>query len=598
MKISVLKLLATCLVLLAFMPNGKSFAVEIPEYVSQEIRFISQRATNVHLVWGVNDWKLVPEEKRPPGTRLVEGNMHTPMQQQDGFFVTRVELAADSIIDFGFLSTEYINGEPVSTWYADNGDDFHLTVTPREPIEIEKPNGLLYTTADSSIKWLILGIGIGLGTAIVFVRRRGGSTFSVHQKLPVEIRMTKERVKAIIGVFSIVNLITLAGMWVFLRYFQKYNTVYEDAPGWVRLGLVQFNLATENVFASWYISMLMFLVAVACLLSFLADRQRFQAGRDRILSYGWIFLGLVFVALSADEIGSWHETIGMLPFLGSGARGWVRVLAVPIAIVAVFIATFAWLHLRRHRWSFWLMGLGLGLYIVNPFFELAEMALLGDSHNPGAMKIHDLLIWIEEGTELFGTTSFLAAAMLYASQSGSIRIEVRMVAAFVVTGLLGMVFTLGLLATKYAQSLIERWGSGIADNWFPAALSMMVCIVSIHLVTTRQGSRYSYYGMAVFAVILSVYYGANIRGWLIALDDLHLVIHGIFLLMIAFVAFGFIRRIDLWWYRLAVALWLILFSFILFSEPGQVKWTDIIITTAPILLLLPHFIQHSDRDVA
>jgi hypothetical protein len=68
--------------------------------------------------------------------------------------------------------------------------------------------------------------------------------------------------------------------------------------------------------------------------------------------------------------------------------------------------------------------------------------------------------------------------------------------------------------------------------------------------------------------------------------------------MIAFVAFGFIRRIDLWWYRLAVALWLILFSFILFSEPGQVKWTDIIITTAPILLLLPHFIQHSDRDVA
>jgi len=598
MKIPLSKLFISCLLLLSFMFGGNSFAVQLPESVTQEIRFISQRATEVHLVWGVDDWKLVPEEKRPPGTRLVNGTMHTPMQQQNGVFVTWVELAADSTIDFGFLISEYFNGERVSTWHADNGDDFHLTVTPDQAIEIKRRNKFLHTSADPSIQWLILGIGIGLGTAIVFFGRRASSTFSMHQVLAVDLRMTNARVKAIIGVFSIINLVVLVGMWAFLRYFQKYNLVYDDAPGWVRLGLVQFNLATENVFASWYISMLMFMVAVACLCSFLADRQRFEAGRNRILSYGWIFLGLVFVALSADEIGSWHETIGMLPFPGSGPRGWVRVLAIPIAIVAVFIASFVWFHLRRHRWSFWLMGLGLGLYIVNPFFELAEMALLGDIHNPSAMKIHDLLIWIEEGTELFGTTSFLAAAMLYASQSGPIRIEVRMFMAVVLTAVLGMLFTLGLLATKFAQSSIERWGSGIAENWFPAVLSMTICLVSVYLVTIRQRSRYIYYGIAIFAVILSLYYGANTRGWLIALDDIRLLIHGAFLLMVTLVVFGFIRRIDLWWYRLAVALWLNLFVFALFRESGQVQWTDIFITTFPLLLLLPHFNQQAGRDLA
>lgn len=427
----------------------------------------------------------------------------------------------------------------------------------------------------------------------MLVKRPGETEHSIPARLVIDIRISTAQARTTVGFFVVLNLIILTGMWRFLRYFQNNTISYDESPDWIRFGLVQFNLATENVFASWYSSVLLLMVSFACLLNFIADLQRFPGGRDRILSYGWLFIGLVFMALSADEMGSWHEAIGMLPFNGGDSLGWVRVLAVPMAIVALLIAAFMWLHLRRQRLSFWLMAIGLGLFIINPFLELAEMALLDSRDSPSALRQHDLLIWIEEGAELFGSLGFLAGAAFYARQLKRIQLEMRFKTVVMLTALLGTLFTLALLATDSVLGFIQRGDSGIAQNWFPSALAMMVCLVSFHLATTRYRNRHSYYGMATFALILSAYYGINTRGWLYDLDYARQLVDGGLVLMVFLISISFSRQIDLWWYRVASAFWLILFAITLYTSAHYTQWPDVAVAIVPLLLLLPHFNRQS-----
>jgi hypothetical protein len=73
--------------------------------VALEIRYHAPDATNVVLVWGINDWASLPEGARPPGTTLHEGLMHTPMELQDDTFVLGIQVPAYTTVDYGFLVT-------------------------------------------------------------------------------------------------------------------------------------------------------------------------------------------------------------------------------------------------------------------------------------------------------------------------------------------------------------------------------------------------------------------------------------------------------------------------------------------------------------
>ncbi len=89
------------------------------EPVTQEIRYSIPEAGEVFLVWGLNNWHLAPETLRPAGTelRIVKDarrlrseppapTMHSPMELQQGLFVSKIRVPPGTLINYGFLITK------------------------------------------------------------------------------------------------------------------------------------------------------------------------------------------------------------------------------------------------------------------------------------------------------------------------------------------------------------------------------------------------------------------------------------------------------------------------------------------------------------
>ena len=101
---------------------------ENPPTFILEIRYQNPAAGQVALVWGVNGWQILPEGARPAGTELRNGSMFTPMLLEGDSFVIRLSLPARTTVDYGFLTTQDQDGNPVIIWEA-NGDKDFQTVT-------------------------------------------------------------------------------------------------------------------------------------------------------------------------------------------------------------------------------------------------------------------------------------------------------------------------------------------------------------------------------------------------------------------------------------------------------------------------------------
>lgn len=104
--------------------------------------------------------------------------------------------------------------------------------------------------------------------------------------------------------------------------------------------LVQLHLGAENVVAAWYSSMLLLAVALAACLAFAVERKQKPSPRG-YRSYAWLVLAAVFTLLSLDEIGSFHERLGWLPWTNHWVVAVVQ-LGVATAILAGVLA-----HVRR-----------------------------------------------------------------------------------------------------------------------------------------------------------------------------------------------------------------------------------------------------------
>ena len=145
------------------------------------------------------------------------------------------------------------------------------------------------------------------------------------------------------------NLIFTAGTAAFIHYWAARDVYGPRGRALLNYVLVQFHLATENVVAAWYSSMLLLTVAIAAVIAFACDRRQSHRGLERAIDAGWLVIAGCFALLSLDEIGSLHERIGMVTRGDSAPNGWVYALAVPIGLIALFMAAFAWLRLRRAR---------------------------------------------------------------------------------------------------------------------------------------------------------------------------------------------------------------------------------------------------------
>ncbi len=122
--------------------------------VSQEIRYRIAGAEEVWLVWGINEWQVIPEAARPPGTVLKDSKvMHTRMVRKDNTFATTVRVPPGTMLDYNFLITKTSHGAPVNIWQDSNGQDFWKLV--RVSGSLEEKATVTVVTVDQRKAWLV-----------------------------------------------------------------------------------------------------------------------------------------------------------------------------------------------------------------------------------------------------------------------------------------------------------------------------------------------------------------------------------------------------------------------------------------------------------
>jgi hypothetical protein len=137
---------------------------------SQEIRYHMPEASAVFLVWGIDDWTVIPETFHPPGTIATGALLHTPMTRVGDTFVTTVSLPLGAGMYYGFEITEIQGGVSTALWDANGERDYHLLVSQNSVVEVQAKltsEQLHVFTADSINRriWLLVLSGI-VGPAI------------------------------------------------------------------------------------------------------------------------------------------------------------------------------------------------------------------------------------------------------------------------------------------------------------------------------------------------------------------------------------------------------------------------------------------------
>jgi phosphoglycerol transferase MdoB-like AlkP superfamily enzyme len=105
--------------------------------VTQEFRYRMSEAGEVYLLWGVNDWKTVPEQLRPEGTVLRKWVMYSPMQVRGNAFTVKLQVPSGSIIDYLFHITETRHGASIDLWDSNGDQDYHTVATQDGAVEIK-----------------------------------------------------------------------------------------------------------------------------------------------------------------------------------------------------------------------------------------------------------------------------------------------------------------------------------------------------------------------------------------------------------------------------------------------------------------------------
>ena len=303
------------------------------------------------------------------------------------------------------------------------------------------------------------------------------------------------------------NLIFTAGMVAFLYYWPQRDYFGPRGRAFVDHVLVQFHLGAENVVAAWYSSMLLLLVAVSCVMAYALDRRHAHGWFRRTLAMGWLALAAAFTVLSLDEVGSIHERVGMSGALATAVSqgagqpiGWVYLLALPMALAAFFILSFAWVQLRRAPMAFALVAAGILLYVSNPFLEVLEGTLRQGTLGMLAERV------IEEGlAELGGTTCVLLGVLLYASGGGATGRHAFEMPSRAVRLLAAIVLLAGIPISAAVVLRLPAGDVGIPENWFPAAAFFLLAIM---WMTTRRA-----WGIAAIAILVSAYFGAGLFGY-------------------------------------------------------------------------------------
>jgi hypothetical protein len=149
--------------------------------VNHVLRYSSWEASEVALVWGVNNWKLLPAAQRPQGTTIIKtisDVMRTPMRRVNGAFEVRVQAPAGATINYIFQITRTRSGVGAEAWDL-NGvpeRDFYTIAVANGVTDVQPTiwlgQELLASGADATSQWIGALVLLGLTVLIGWVSLR------------------------------------------------------------------------------------------------------------------------------------------------------------------------------------------------------------------------------------------------------------------------------------------------------------------------------------------------------------------------------------------------------------------------------------------
>jgi hypothetical protein len=345
---------------------------------------------------------------------------------------------------------------------------------------------------------------------------------SNQQNLPINIPEKKIN-KVLLGII-LLNILMLFGTWL------HHSKLLSSKIFSINALLVQFNFARENVAASWYSSMLLLVVGLMAAICFIADQQRFTQPKDRILNYGWIIVSMIFILLSFDEMGSFHEMIGettLFKNAGNNKRGGWYMFYTLIGLVAVFMTSFFFMKFKSNKKAFLLTVLAVLLFVSNPFQEKYEISSWRNAADPALWRRPGFFLLLEEGSEIFASFCFLYSFTVYsigATSNNSLQpgqglnliLRLKNNFIFYLFGLIGLLGLLMLLVRLNAWN-IQGDDNGIPQNWFPSIMSFLAFLSGMYLYFSNKKEAVSvkkgYLYLAFIGLVSSVFFGSNIYGY-------------------------------------------------------------------------------------
>ena len=387
------------------------------------------------------------------------------------------------------------------------------------------------------------------------------------------------QIRFIVGLILFVNVLMIAGTGLaHYYYFEIISGNWEEASK-TKYILMQFTLGTENTLATWYSSMLFLLVGTMSFFCYHVQKKLSLKEKHHFLNYGWVIFSIIFILLSFDEMASMHERLGSLhslnPF-GNDPPGWVFLLGLPIAAVAILMITFCWIHIKRVPVSAGFAFAAVLLFVSIPFQEYIEVFHWQAAPDPDTWERPRLLLILEESAEIFGATFMLISALIYAGQAieqpnqptlspvidSGFRLNIKATIPIIVTVICSL--ALPMVIIDQSSLLAAEGDIGVVRNWFPAAAAFLVSLLSFYIFFKRQGepyyNRYNYLFFGIFSLLISAYFGSNlyVYFWYPENARLKLIFVGFIALITAVLAMRQLKTGENIYERTGVILWSIL----------------------------------------
>lgn len=149
---------------------------QVEQQVAQEIHYLAKHASEVYMVWGINNWQVIDKDELPQGSFIKNDLIHTLMtEKESGVFSVDLKVKQGTTIDYSFWITKGPRGVPSDVWDTNTQPqkDYHTmalndnitAISSKKEIQPKQQLTLL------NFAWPLLIVVLILGLTFFIVKR-------------------------------------------------------------------------------------------------------------------------------------------------------------------------------------------------------------------------------------------------------------------------------------------------------------------------------------------------------------------------------------------------------------------------------------------